>query len=256
MTPLPRLSRVPRFHRLALAAVLAAFCAGCASPYWQNRCADAADVFTATVGLGYGATARVGPFHTGLGANFDFYGMEAGEVGELSEFYSIIKGGGWIAEDDCTFFHGCSEINLGPRSVARGKAIAYHPSDVPFWNPPPPDSPNPARWTQIEVAAGLLGGIRLGFNPGELLDLLLGFFGADLYGDDIARGERENPHAESTKNTEHRSGEAGPLPEGAAERSVAGGVPHAESAEFAESDSHAESAENAEPPLVGHPPIP
>ena len=175
------------FRRRTITALLAllALCSGCVSPYWQNRCADAADVFTATVGLGYGATARVGPFHTGLGANFDFYGMEAGEVGELSEFYSVIKGGGWIAEDDCTFFHGCSEINLGPRSVARGKAIAYHPSDVPFWNPPPPESPNPARWTQIEVAAGLLGGIRLGFNPGELLDFIMGFLGLDLYGDDL-----------------------------------------------------------------------
>ena len=39
-------------------------------------------------------------------------------------------------------------------------------------------------------------------------------------------------------------GEAGPLPEGAAERSEAGGVSHAE---FAESESHAENAERAEP---------
>ena len=39
-------------------------------------------------------------------------------------------------------------------------------------------------------------------------------------------------------------GEAGPLPEGAAERSEAGGVSRAE---FAESESHAENAETAEP---------
>ena len=49
------------------------------------------------------------------------------------------------------------------------------------------------------------------------------------------------PHAESA---EPRPGEAGPLPEGAAERSEAGGVSHAE---FAESESHAENAERAEP---------
>ena len=76
-------------------------------------------------------------------------------------------------------------------------------SGCPFWTPPPPESPNPARWTQIEVAIGLIGDVRLGFNPGELLDLLLGFFGADLYGDDIARGERKNPHAESAEIAEH-----------------------------------------------------
>ena len=47
--------------------------------------------------------------------------------------------------------------------------------------------------------------------------------GADLYGDDLARGEGENPHAESAELN-----------------------PHAESAENAEPESHAESAEFAE----------
>ena len=93
-------------------------------------------------------------------------------------------------------------------------------SGCPFWTPPPPESPNPARWTQIEVAAGLFGDVRLGFNPGELLDFLLGFFGADLYGDDIARGEGVNPHAESAEFKSHAENAE---PE-----------PHAESAEIAE----------------------
>ncbi len=56
----------------------AMLCAGCASPYWQNRRADAADVFTATAGIGLGATARIGPLHAGLGVNADLYGIEAG----------------------------------------------------------------------------------------------------------------------------------------------------------------------------------
>ena len=41
-------------------------------------------------------------------------------------------------------------------------------------------------------------------------------------------------HAETAETAETRPGEAGPLPEGAAERSEAGGVFHAESAENAE----------------------
>ena len=41
-------------------------------------------------------------------------------------------------------------------------------------------------------------------------------------------------HAETAETAEPRPGEAGPLPEGAAERSEAGGVSHAESAESAE----------------------
>ncbi len=118
-------------------------------------------------------------------------------------------------------FNGKTLIELGPRSAARGKDVAYRPSCIPFWDPPPPEPPNPARWTQFEVAAGLLGGVRLGFNPGELLDFLLGFFGADLYGDDLARGEIQS-HAESAEIE-----------------------PHAESAENAESEPHAESAEFA-----------
>ena len=51
-------------------------------------------------------------------------------------------------------------------------------------------------------------------------------------------------HAEPAETAEPRPGEAGPLPEGAAERSEAGGVSHAEGAE---SESHAENAESAEP---------
>ena len=50
----------------------------------------------------------------------------------------------------------------------------------------------------------------------------------------------EETHAESAESAEPRPGEAGPLPEGAAEQSEAGGVSHAEAAE---SKSHAETAE-------------
>ena len=90
-------------RRLAPAAALVLFCAGCASPYWQNRCADAADVFTATVGVGLGATARIGPLHAGLGANWDFYGIEAGEIGKLGSLGEAITGIGDKAADDKVF---------------------------------------------------------------------------------------------------------------------------------------------------------
>ncbi|MEO0481913.1 MAG: hypothetical protein AAF196_20805 [Planctomycetota bacterium] len=41
-----------------------------------------------------------------------------------------------------------------------------------------------AYYTDLEVSAGLGYGMRAGVNPGEFLDLLVGFFGLDLYGDD------------------------------------------------------------------------
>ena len=63
-------------------------------------------------------------------------------------------------------------------------------------------------------------------------------------GPDTPSPTAEETHAESAETAEPRPGEAGPRPEGAAERSEAGGVSHAE---FAESESHAENAERAEP---------
>ena len=49
-----------------------------------------------------------------------------------------------------------------------------------------------------------------------------------------AESAESETHAESAENAEPRPGEAGPLPEGAAERSETGGVSHAEPAEGAE----------------------
>jgi hypothetical protein len=42
-------------------------------------------------------------------------------------------------------------------------------------------------FTQVEVAAGFGGVARVGFNPGELMDLCLGFVGVDIYDDDLER---------------------------------------------------------------------
>ena len=178
------------FRRLAPSIALVLLCAGCASPYWQDRRADAADVFTATVGIGIGATARIGPLHAGLGANADFYGIEAGESVE-GGLGLLVVGSNYRADDAAFGPFGRSAVHLGKDARRRGKNNVAPSGDrglrpIPFWDPPEPAGGNPARWTQIEVAAGLLGGVRLGFNPGELLDLLLGVFGVDLYDDDVA----------------------------------------------------------------------
>jgi hypothetical protein len=37
----------------------------------------------------------------------------------------------------------------------------------------------------MELAIGVGLTLRVGFNPGELLDLLVGFASLDLYGDDL-----------------------------------------------------------------------
>ena len=47
--------------------------------------------------------------------------------------------------------------------------------------------------TQIEAAIGIGPSLRLGFNPGELLDFILGWTTVDIYGDDAARQRRATP---------------------------------------------------------------
>lgn len=54
-------------------------------------------------------------------------------------------------------------------------------------------------FTQVEISFGLFGGTRVGLNPGEFLDFVLGWFGLDLFGDDgpidsgLERQLRESP---------------------------------------------------------------
>jgi hypothetical protein len=45
----------------------------------------------------------------------------------------------------------------------------------------------PYYFTQVELVVGMGLSVRLGVNPGELLDFALGCLGADIYGDDIER---------------------------------------------------------------------
>ncbi len=74
----------------------------------------------------------------------------------------------------------------------RKKEYAARGRYVPFvtWT----EQSCPSYYTQLEVAAGaLLVGARVGFNPGELLDFLLGWTTLDIYGDDV----REQPESES-----------------------------------------------------------
>src|SRR5690554_1302340 len=66
--------------QLAVLLPLVVVATGCATPYMIDRGRDAADIFTATVGIGGGAKARVGPLHAGLFMNCDMYGLRNGVV--------------------------------------------------------------------------------------------------------------------------------------------------------------------------------
>ena len=50
--------------------------------------------------------------------------------------------------------------------------------------------PDASYYTQIEAVVGAGPSVRLGFNPGELLDFILGWTTIDIYKDDLERSKR------------------------------------------------------------------
>lgn len=180
----------------------------------MDRGHDALDIFTATAGVGFGAKARVGPCLVGAGILFDACGLQNGEA--------------FFGEDwDHQCINGCDFMLLllsgesyreSPYTRQRG----YGSDNVHYLFSiyyPEKNSRMPVKqFTQIEVAGALLGSVRLGFNPGELLDFLLGWFGIDIYGDDIAmkklREERaKKPTAQPSQDKRNGTDKPAPPPE-------------------------------------------
>lgn len=197
-----------RIIEATLLVFLASLVNGCRTPYMIDRARDAKDIFTATVGRGGGAFARVGPVHAGLYYGYDLYGLRGGELLRPQELHEEsetfdpliafpnLGGGPWLYWEDTFGFYEqdsprgkhyyaegiCPFISLpgmGPmhRESARllGSPVRCHPIHY---------------LTQCEVAAGLWGTVRIGFNPGELLDFILGWTTVDIFDDDIEAKHR------------------------------------------------------------------
>jgi hypothetical protein len=182
---------------------------GCVSPqgYFRDRWADTKDIFTASVGTGGGARARVGPLNAGLFLNSDLAGLRGGECFRLSDGPLI----GGDSDAVLLLFYG-DQFDLRYPPVAPAKSTSPRPryqvvSDTLAERNKcfrsgimPLPSPltlfelpkTPYYYTQLEVAVGVGGTLRLGFNPGEVLDFLLGWTTLDIFRDDReARRERE-----------------------------------------------------------------
>jgi hypothetical protein len=167
---------------------------GCASSnYLTDRWNDAKDICTASVGVGGGAKARVGPIGTGVHWIRDYAGLRGGDVGALqpetndtSDFGVLLFGGETSPETE----------------AMRLRDKEYMSSQWFFFYTPAmfDDDHHPKAhfYTQVEVVAGAGGSVRFGFNPGELVDFLFGWLGADLFGDDQAR-LRPKPESEPAK---------------------------------------------------------
>lgn len=168
---------------------------GCASPraYLTDRGHDALDVLTCAVGLGAGAKVRAGPLHAGLLMSRDFAGLRGGQMGWWGS-----DGGGELDPFliPCSIFgFGCEMFSLDSVCDAgRGKeydALSYVPFFYTYlkleeertsaiWRREWP------QYTELEGVIGLGPTLRLGINPGELLDFLIGWIGFDIYNDDVA----------------------------------------------------------------------
>lgn len=168
--------------------VLLSLLTGCATPFKQGRRNDAADIFTATVGYGAGAKARVGPVNVGLLAAGDQLGFRKGchvtpshglgGLGMMDLTCTLLSyeafGSGWggIAKERAKYYEAS-----GICALTWGKV--WGREDAP-WNAYVP------YYTQIDVVVAPGGSLRLGFNPGELVDFLLGWITLDIFSDDIA----------------------------------------------------------------------
>jgi hypothetical protein len=193
------------------AAALIAGC-GCRSTgYWAARGRDLADIATVTTGPGLGVKLRTGPAHlTPLLLYVDAGGLRGGEC-----FY--VPGLGLDRrqppQDVGALWWASSVWVLPevPRLEERGKAHLATPLKLPptaelydILSDTPPFVTMPrlhwpaekltvtrypvAYHSELEFVLALGWGLRLGLNPGEILDFVLGWFRLDLYDDDRASG--------------------------------------------------------------------
>ena len=168
-------------QRLALVAVVAVT-TGCASPdaYFIDRGRDAADIFTATIGAGFGAKARIGPLQSGLLCEIDLVGLRGGVFPSMQQHGNFC----FPTPDLQGLVVGIEEFRPDCDGVFRRKSFCVQ-NTVPFWTVLGKYDDAWYYYTQIDVVVALLGSARAGFNPGELADFLLGWFGVDIYGDDL-----------------------------------------------------------------------
>ena len=161
-----------RMKKLLILLWLSMLC-GCA--YTENRLRDAADVITVAGEFGSFGAAVVGPELWGCGfpvyaGNGYGFGLRSGAVGSY-EF-----------EEAIIFPMPVSvkrELRPSKLDRERGKGYDFDLLD---------DHRNGGwfNWGQVEVAVGVLVGVRGGVNFCEIADFVVGMVGIDICDDDIA----------------------------------------------------------------------
>jgi hypothetical protein len=158
---------------------------GCAGRWLVDRGRDLQDVITVQAGLGLGAKARLSCLQTGFLFDLPLAGLKGG-------------GWGWYPDDgDDGNVFDVQLVLLGfefhvPATTLPARAKGYEAYPVlPFVQLPRQSHAGGALcyYTQLEVALGAGPSLRLGVNPGEVVDLLAGLVGLDPYGDDVVPEE-------------------------------------------------------------------
>jgi hypothetical protein len=166
-------------NRILMIVAVTMLVGGCTTAYWQDRGHDAADIATLTAGTGGGAFVQVGPKPVGYGFIIDASGVEdGGKLGSVM-YLTGLQG---VAER----FAGYDFEDV---RVKRGKL----PPLLKDGNEKRPIPIMPHHWTSLRIFAGVtVFSMSVGVNPGELVDFSLGWFGVDIYGDDVeSRGGNE-----------------------------------------------------------------
>lgn len=182
---------------------------GCASGYWGDRWRDTKDVATCTVGLGLGVKGRVGPLQAPLIVQSDYAGLRCGEAFTAAmrdDFWTYVSEAGHVVDtlvypiylrDYDMLYSGYEIFDPGGLADVRHKRIMSQGMG-PFTVDE--DKKNYGFYSQVELTVGLFVSLKLGVNPGELVDLLLGFAGLDVFGDDVGKSDEvssQQPEARS-----------------------------------------------------------
>jgi hypothetical protein len=174
--------------QILFALVVVASLAGCSTSYMTNRRRDAADIVTIGVGVGFGAKTRVGPLQVGLLGEYDVVALRGGAAG-FSPWLTGCADEQFIVAGKETFApapFGYPPSKAGYNVFdARGKSFKAVNYELPFWSTLAEDVSTPYYYTQIDLVAGLLLSARVGVNPGELVDFVLGWTTIDIFNDDI-----------------------------------------------------------------------
>lgn len=167
---------------------------GCVSTYWANRGRDAKDVLTCAVGLGLGAKARVGPLQAPVIVQSDYAGLRCGEFFASpmrDDFWTYVSEAGHVVDQPLvmyvpefdTLYSGYEVFDPGGLAAIRHKRVSSQGMGI--YATLDGDPLNFGFYSQIECTVGAVLSVRLGVNPGELVDCLLGFAGLDLFADDM-----------------------------------------------------------------------